>query len=170
MTPRTITKDYYILLTRSIFIKGRQTRYPAPGEESGYRHFTPATTTASTEPVNVYTPEANLVFNGSSDANGEWVAFIENIGLNTITKYHPGEAVGQGKIASMTLDSLDYAVGPRVTHVLIGQNLLGVETQTLTTQPVSATTNPSGLSAPSGGMDDVLERLRKKRLEELGGK
>jgi hypothetical protein len=163
-----MAREYNVLLQRSIFLKGRQSVYSMPSDGSGYRTL-PATTTASTEPVNIYTPEANLVFNGVSDANDEWVAFIENIGLNTITRYHTGDAVAQGKIVAMTLDSIDYAVGPRVTHVLIGQNLLGVDTQVLTTQPVSATTNPSGLTSP-GGADDVLERLRKRRLQELGGK
>jgi hypothetical protein len=130
-------------------------------------------TTGPTSLPAAWAPESILVFNGASDANGQIVAFIENSGLNTIAKYQVGDAVAQGKLSAITLDSLDYKVGSQVTHVLLGQNLQGIDMQVLTTQPVSSTTSPTTQDASPGttgnsSTDSVLERLRRRRLQELG--
>jgi hypothetical protein len=118
----------------------------------------------------MWVAENMLVFNGATDVNGQLLAFIENTGLNTIGKFHKGDAVASGKIGNITLDQLDYVVGDKVTHVLIGQNLSGVDTQVLTTQPVaSATTGPAG-SSGGAAADDLAERMRRRRMQELGGK
>ena len=175
LSAKPLTRSYYLMLERSIFLKGRQSIYLNPDQiRSRLGQSVGSTTlpTQPTEPLNPYATEANLVFNGVSDVNGEWVAFIENTGLNTIAQYHPGDQVAQGKIVNMTLGTIDYAVGPRITHVFIGQNLLGQDVQVITTQPVIATTNPSG-EAPAnstpGNLDSVLERMRKRRQQELNG-
>jgi hypothetical protein len=175
LTPRPISVDYRVLLSRSIFIRGRQ-QVVDPGSisDGGRRIYVSdlnPSTTQSTQPSNVpsWSPENTLVFNGASDANGQLIAFIENISLNSIARFRVGDPIASGKVAGITLDQLDYAVGGRVTHVMLGQNLSGVDTQVLTTQPVTATTGPAGLGS-SGGADDVLERLRRRRMQELGGK
>ena len=176
LAAKPITKEFYPVLSRSIFIKGRQEVFERD-TSIRYRPPEPATQVASTEPTTApapWTPESTLVFNGASDADGQLVAFIENSALNTIGRFHLGEAVAQGKVAAITLDSLDYQAGTRVTHVMLGQNLQGIDMQVLTTQPVSSTTTPTGSattqdSSGSGGApDSVLERLRLRRLKELG--
>jgi hypothetical protein len=116
----------------------------------------------------IWSPENVMVFNGASNANGQMVAFIENTSLNSIARFQVGDSVATGKITAITLDQLDYSVNGRVTHVLIGQNLFGVDTQVLTTQAVVGNSG-AATSGPAGGADSVLERLRLRRLKELGG-
>jgi hypothetical protein len=171
LTPRQITREFYPVLSRSIFIKGRQEVIDTGGFSDHFRESPSTTTFASTGPTSgpaPWTPESTLVFNGASDTNGQIVAFIENTGLNTIGRYHLGDAVAQGKLSALTLDSLDYQAASHVTHVLLGQNLQGLDMQVLTTQPVSSTTAPTTSESPGGGADSVLERLRRRRLQELG--
>lgn len=178
LTPKPYPRAQYgAMLSRSIFLKGRQyvtdTHVdPIPGGRSQS-----GTTTTSAPPPSYAGAENVLVFNGASNANGQLVAFIENTGMNQIARYHVGDAVGQGaqgKITAITLDSMDYQVGARITHVNLGQNLNGQDVQVLTTQPVGAGTGPgtgpAGTTQPgtSSGVESVLERLRKKRLQELG--
>lgn len=175
LAPRPISVEYRVLLSRSIFIRGRQQVFdPGNLSDGGRRIYSnelSPSTTQSTQPdiAPSWSPENTLVFNGASDANGQMVAFVENTALNSIARFQVGDAIASGKVAAITLDQLDYAVGPRVTHVMLGQNLSGVDMQVLTTQPVTATTGPAGLGS-TGGADDVLERLRRRRLQELGGK
>ena len=179
LTPKPYPRQYSAMLSRSIFIKGRQgvtdrhidpNSLPPRGFNTGFVN-PPVASSSGTE--------AYLVLTGASDANGQLVAFIENTGMNQIARYHVGDLVGQGaagKVAAITLDSIDYAVGPRVTHVNLGQNLNGQDVQIITTQPVAAgmtpTTGPSGTTQPGGaeqsGTDSIIERLRKRRMQELG--
>jgi hypothetical protein len=181
LTPKPYPRQYSALLSRSVFVKGSQ----RVSDPYAARSFTPGPLTTSPtdgSTPSVYSPEGNLVFNGASDVDGELAAFVENIGMNQIGRYHVGDAVNQGtsgRITAITLDSIDYSRDGRVTHILIGQNLLGAEVQLLTTQPVGTsvggagdgpTTGPTtGPGAPSGAVNDMLERLRQRRLKELGG-
>jgi hypothetical protein len=180
LTPKDYPKQYNAMLSRSIFIHGSQrvldtwhdpNRQEVSSGNDSRRPFNP-------------TPlaESVLVFNGASDVDGQLVAFIENTGMNQSSRYHVGDLVGQGaqgKIVKITLDSIDYQVGTKITHVMLGQNLYGQETQVLTTQPVSSgstfsgstggTGPTTGSSSTSGGSpDSVLERLRRRRMQELG--
>ena len=124
-----------------------------------------------------------LVFNGASDANGQLIAFVENTGMNQIARYHVGDAVGQGttgRITAITLDSIDYTRGSRVTHVNLGQNLNGQDVQIITTQPVAqglstgapgepGTTQPSATPGGPAGLSDVERKMRERRMKELNG-
>lgn len=172
LTPRPIGREYQPVLSRSIFIKGAQ--YVRDyGSRSGNRPPDTSSTTyptTSTAPT-YWSPESTLVFNGAArEESGRMVAFVENTGLNQITRFQVGDALAQGKVVGITLDGLDYQAGSKVTHVLLGQNLLGVDVQVLTTQPVTAaTTSPSGTGGASGAVEDIAERLRRRRMQELGG-
>ena len=57
-----------------------------------------------------------------------------------------------------------------MTRVQIGYNLDGVKVQIATSQPVSSDAGAPSTTAPSGGANDILEKLRLKRQQELGGK
>ena len=142
-TPKEYPRQYSAMLSRSIFIKGRQ--YVI---DPGSIHGNPRVV-ADTRPTGPIGPstynEGMLVFNGASDANGQMVAFIENTGMNQIGRYHVGDAVGQGttgRITAITLDSIDYTRGSHVTHVNLGQNLNGQDVQIITTQPVAESVPP----------------------------
>lgn len=179
LTPKDYPKQYSALLSRSIFIHGSQRVFDTWRDPRKQPQI--STGNDSARPINP-SPNAEgvLVFNGASDVDGQLVAFVENTGMNQISRYHVGDPVGQGaqgKIAAITLDSIDYQVGTKITHVMLGQNLYGQETQVLTTQPVAGTggfgsssgSSPTtGPSATPGGADSVLERLRKRRMQELG--
>ena len=176
LTPKAFPRQYASVLTRSVFMKGSQRVYDSYREPGSYPVMLNTGATTTYAPTTAFSPEGMLVFNGASDVDGQVVAFIENTGLNQITRYHVGDLVNQGtsgRVTAITLDSLDYTAGGRVTHVLIGQNLAGVDTSVLTTQPVDAATATSPgtgpTTAPSGAVNDVLERLRQRRLKELGG-
>jgi hypothetical protein len=178
LTPKPYPMQYSAVLNRSIFIKGSQ-RVIDPGAPRPVVPVPNSGNTGTSGP-NPNAPEALLVFNGASDVDGQLVAFIENTGMNQISRYHVGDLVGQntqGKIAAITLDSMDYQIGTKITHVMLGQNLYGQETQILTTQPVfgsgsvasggaGPTTGPASTSG--GPTDSILERLRKRRMQELG--
>lgn len=180
--PKPYPRQYSAMLSRSIFIKGRQ--WVPDGGSVRDRSARPAftTTTSTTPPPSSSFAEGMLVFNGASDADGKMVAFIENTGMNQISRYHVGDPVGQGapgRIAAITLDSLDYSVGPRMTHVRLGQNLNGIDVPIITTQPVietygssagsSGTTQPaSGTTSSGTAISDIERRMREKRLKELG--
>lgn len=175
LTSKPYPTRYSAVLTRSIFIKGTQ-RVIDPGAPRPFNSVDPRNSGSGTSP-SPYSPEGILVFNGASDVDGQLVAFVENTGMNRITRYHAGDLVGQGaqgKIAAITLDSIDYQVGLRTIHVMLGQNLNGQDVQVLTTQPVvtGSTTPTTGPSSPDGsgggGTDSILERLRKRRMQELG--
>ena len=172
LRPKPITSEYYVLLHRSIFIRGRQAVFDlGPGGVSyaSTNPGGPTTLILDTQPTTqLWSPENVMVFNGASNANGQIVAFIENTSLNSIARFQVGDSVATGKVTGITLDQLDYSVGGRITHVMLGQNLSGIDTQVLTTQPVTGGAGPA--TGPSGGMDDVLERLRRRRLQELGGR
>lgn len=176
-TPKEYPRQYSALLNRSIFLKGQQRvrdDYIPPGYRSG-----PTTTFVPPSPSSFSIAESMLVFNGASDANGQLIAFVENIGMNQIARYHVGDAVGQGttgRITAITLDSIDYTRGSRVTHVNLGQNLNGQDVQIITTQPVAqslptgapGTTQPSATPGGAAGLSDVERRMRERRMKELG--
>jgi hypothetical protein len=119
----------------------------------------------------VYTPsrpEASLVFSGATLTEREIVALIEDTSAGKIKTVRVGDALASGKVGALTLITLAYDAGGKVTEVKIGQNLDGVAVTMPTTQAVdssSATSSP-GLS---GGANEMLEKLKQKRLRELGG-
>jgi hypothetical protein len=178
--PKAYPRQYSAMLSRSIFIKGRQQVFDSGA--IGERPPRPdLASTAPSGPTSSSFSEGMLVFNGASDANGHLVAFIENTGMNQIARYHVGDPVGQGaqgRITAITLDSIDYSVGSRVTHVGLGQNLNGQDVQILTTQPVAetfgssggapGTTQPSSITPGGTPLSDIERRMREKRLKELG--
>jgi hypothetical protein len=154
-------KDYAPLLARSIFIKGR-----APVGASG----TP-TSAPSTEPTS--RPSESVVFNGVTQIGGETIAFLEDTSSGKLMQLKVGDSLAQGKIKSITLDWLDYESNGKVVRVLVGRGLDGEEAPPLTARAslsneIVPTSEPSG--GLSGGEGDVLQRLRQRRLQELGGR
>ena len=91
-----------------------------------------------------------------------------------------GDAIARGRIAAITLDTLDYAADNKVVHVQAGQNLRGESAAPAASGTVASTgstTAPStggpgdasaAGSAGSGGSNDMAERLRRRRQAELG--
>ena len=169
--PKPLPAEFAVLSTRSFFVHGRLVletpRDPRFGPGG------PGRTDGSEKPVPVR-PEKTMLFNGSTRADGEWVALIEDTVAARIVKVSVGDALAQGKVSAITLNTLDYDAGGKVRQISLGQNLDGESITGATTRPSMAGGTPSsGPAAPGGaggGLADILERLRQKRMQELGGK
>jgi hypothetical protein len=78
---------------------------------------------------------------------------------------HSGDAVAKGSVGKITMDTLEYVRPSGTITVRIGQNFSGSDTD-LSTVPTPTGPTPAGSGASP---QDILERLRQKRLQELGG-
>jgi len=147
-----IPQDFEILNYRNIFYKGH-----LPSPDTGNR--------SAAAVIAPHTLETVLMFNGVTITDGKPTAFLENTDQGTVLQVHIGDAVAQGKVVAIALDSLEYQLNGQAqpTHVLIGQNLAGSNTW-----GTVAASQPS--STGSASTDAMLEKLRQKRLQELGGK
>lgn len=153
--PRPMSGEFAVLLSRSIFVKGRQTVAGYGSSRGGSESVFVVTTQQASS------PEKNLVFNGVTLAGGRADALVEDMAAGKVSTVKVGDAIARGWVAAITLDSLDYESGGKMTHVLIGQDLEGMAGPPPSSQP---TTAPSG-----GGASDVLERMRLRRQQELNG-
>jgi len=145
----TMPDDFAVLNLRNIFYKGH---LPSPESDSqGSRSFEP------------HSVETMYIFNGVTITDGKPIAFLENTDSGAVTQVHVGDTIARGKIVNIALDSLDYQAGGKVTRVQIAQNLAGGNGWGTT-----ATSEPS--STGSATTDAMLEKLRQKRMQELGGK
>ncbi len=151
---RPLPQEYAPLLTHSIFVKGRQ-RTPSSD--------TPRTPVATS----ISTPQQRLVFSGITIVDGRPQAFVEDTATGNVSALKDGDAIAGGIVQNITFDGFDYVVADNVTHVAIGQNLTGAAASVGNTPTAGA--SPSTTSG-AGGTDDILKRLRERRLQESGGK
>lgn len=174
-----LPKEYSILNERSIFLKGHVTQFaldelrpPSVGDvgprvRGGDDRLPPPAPVLSA-------PEESLVFDGVTQADQHIVAFVEDRNAFKVSMVKVGDLIARGRITAIDLDTMDYYANGNVVHVLIGENLLGTpvsmadaSTGTPTTGPTTAPSGDSG--APAAGGNDILERLRRRRAQELGG-
>jgi hypothetical protein len=154
-------KPFTVLLERSIFSKDGRSRSTSR----------PATTTASTAPTaRPLTPEQANVFRGVLCPDQEYVAFIENIQNNQINVLKTGDEIAGGRIAAITLDTMNFATGGKVHEIKLGQNLAGETVSSTTTgSSFAGTTRPASSSGPvDPATAAIQERMRLKRLQEGG--
>jgi len=134
--------------------------------------------------------ESDLVLIGVVQKDGAPAAIIENRVSGKIVAVKPGDSIGAGAIKVISLDSIDFECDGILNVIKIGSTLAGTapKTFTVTTPETSAsTTTPGGTSTPpatttsttpaatgtpptgtgAGGGESVLERMRRKRQEEL---
>ena len=154
-------KEMSLALTRSIFIHGRQ--------------YTPLETDVVVRPppVEIYTvppppylarPEKTLLFNGVVGPDGKFTALIEDtMGLKVIA-LKVGDPVARGKIAALTLYTLDYESGGKIKQIHLGENFDGESIAPSSTRPSTVGGTPSEASG-GGALSDVLEKMRQKRLQ-----
>ena len=111
---RPMANSYNVLLDRSIFSKDHN-------RPAAILHT--ATTTRPSEVV--VTSETNLVLRGVGVADGQATAFFEQVQEQKMMKVRLGEPLLNGLITASTLDGVDYVVGGKASHILIGQALDG---------------------------------------------
>ena len=164
--PAPMEKSYTVLLERSIFSRdGRSRSNPR----------LPSTTQAAPA-VKPLTPQQASVFRGVLCPDGEYVAFIQNVQTDQVSVLKEGDEIAGGRIAAITLDSLNFATGGKDHEIRIGQNLAG-ETVAITSSTSSGSGSTAGLvgagssstststqSKPSDpAQAAILERLRQRR-------
>ena len=183
---RPMAAEFAVLNVRSIFYKGHFVPAPLNGPGAG-----PSPTELTTQPTTAPTPESEVVLDGVTHSDDQIVAFLENRSDQKVSLVHVGDAISHGHITDITLDELDYQSGDKLVHVKVGQNLDGVTASAPpTTQPLAGSGGPpsspgggptGAAPAPPGGpggppqsvpgvSNDLLERLRQRRLRELQGK
>jgi hypothetical protein len=145
--PPAMTGDWLIFVARNVFYRGR---------------FTPADLG---QPRPGPTPEDTLVFCGVFQSPGQMVGFIVDSNSNDVQTVKVGDTIAQGKITSLTLDTMEYqpASGGRL-RLNVGQNLRGEQIWGGVTS-----NSPSSLPEFSGPNADVLKKMAQRRLQELGG-
>jgi len=133
--------------------------------------------------------EADLVLIGVVQKDGLPAAIVENRVSGKIVTLKPGDSIGAGVAKVISLDSIDFEADGILHVIRIGSTLAGTAPKTITTvseTPAAATPAPNGTALPSpltstttstgpaapaspagSAGESVLERMRRKRQEEL---
>ncbi len=149
---RQMPMEFSVLISRSIFMKGRARL------NSGASAWRGSADSAS--------PEQSMVFKGATQTDNAVAALVEDTTAGKVLMLKPGDSLARGTIAAITLDRLDYSVAGHVTRVAIGQNLVG--DQAAAVPSTGPTTMTSPVAPPGASTDDVLERMRRRRQQEVG--
>jgi hypothetical protein len=150
---------YDVLVEHSIFTGGRG----APGQAGD-----------EAQPP----PERFLVLAGIVRQDGDYIAFLEDTKKKAVIKVRAGDAVLDGRISKVALDAVDYAKGDSTVTLKPGQNLEGGQGSPTPQANAAAPGAAAGGGAASQAApdtpsssapaNDMVERLKQKRLKELG--
>lgn len=157
--PASFIEDYRLVLDRNIFSRTRVI-YREP------------TSTQPSAPIS-YQSQPALAFTGVTEDGGTVTAFIEDRRSGRTTLYHVGDGIGDGqKITSINLDSIEYTTKDgRAVRVELGNALesgpsYAVSSGSPVTNPSTGTVTTPGTTGGSGDSNDILEKLRQRRLQE----
>jgi hypothetical protein len=103
--------------------------------------------------------ESEVVLTGILQKDGQLVAFFENTRTRTVQAVRKDDVIGRGKIAAISLDGIEYVCDGTSFSVSIGKTLEGGAS--------TRAGSESGASSGSAETNAILERLRKKRQEEM---
>lgn len=155
----SFSERYAVLSERNIFARSRG--------QSSQRSYIPPPSGGPSR------PERGFILTGVFMEEGKgYLALIEDARGGNVLRLQAGQSVAQGKVTRLDLSSIDYESSGRTTRVEVGMSLDGGVSSgpMISAMP---TTNPSssGSSSGSGGsINDVLERMRQRRMQEMGGK
>jgi hypothetical protein len=149
--PAATFDDYRIVLERNIFLKDR-----TPQRRPVFRPIRPAPTQPAPH---------QLVLTGVAIRQEIRVAFFEDDQTGELVKAVVGDVVQGGKLASISLDGVEFSRDNKTRKVAIGEGLLGGSSVDMSSAPSSETTAGPAGSSSSG--DDILERMKKRRAKEL---
>ena len=107
-------------------------------------------------------PEADTVLTGILEKDGELIAFLENRKTKAVQLARKDDPVARGRIATISLNSIEYLCDGASVWVEVGKSLAGGAAE-------PAKPEATGPRADSGSPETnaILERLRKKRQEEM---
>lgn len=168
---------YRVLVERNIFRRDRRRpRGTAPAAQ-----------------IRLEDSDRSVVLTGVATQSGEFVAFFEDTRTRATVKVRADQAIGKGRLRAITLDGVEYEREGSVRKIEMGRSLAGTAAVVLvsravprqptrpapnggepTTMPAESTTQPAVTPArtpPSSAGDpdvaDILERLRRRREQEL---
>jgi hypothetical protein len=162
-TPNGSTwESYGVIVTRNMFVSDRGKLLRV---QRTYTSRRPRTSTQS------------LVLTGVAVQPPDTFAFFEDTRTGDTLRVSVGEAVGNGTLASVSLDGIEFLDNNVARKISIGQTLSGDSISLvyapLTSQPttgeadegdVEATSQPASTGNISS--NDLLERMRQRRLQE----
>jgi hypothetical protein len=106
-----------------------------------------------------------LVLTGVAIRQEVRVAFFEDNQTGELVKAVVGDVLQGGKLASISLDGVEFSSDHNTRKVAIGEGLLGGPSVDMSSVRTSETTAAPAGSSSSG--DDILERMKKRRAKEL---
>ena len=174
---RPLPREYAILLERSIFTN-HVARPPSPFRGTGGPVSASEAARSAAEQA-AAAQEAALAFRGAMLEGGKLIAFVEDTSAGKTYRLKTGDPLGRGRMGVITLEYMVYQVGDKQTRVEIGHTLTGTGIAPATTRPSgaglptasSSNSSPSSASSSSStppGGNDVLEKMRQRRLQEGG--
>ncbi len=184
-TDKSARADFSILVQRNIFDRNR--RAPVVRKPQAPR-TKPAYTPPKPVDADVY-----FVLRGIALEGSQFTAFFEDARSGKILQVRPGDVVGKGRIQAVNIDSAQYQRGEKLTVIPVGHTLTGSRAPSAgfetpapsptasTARPTAPTTGSSATTQPttapagkptsapaSSGPQDILERMRRRRQQELG--
>jgi len=128
---------YRLLVERNIFLRDR-------------RVYVPPIVGPALAPRD---PDSSVVLTGIAVSGGRYVAFFENSYRGSTSRIAAGQAIGMGKVKSVTLDGVVYERDGAVRPVSVGHSLMG--TARVLPAPAVAgrppTSAPAATTAPTEG-------------------
>jgi hypothetical protein len=110
--------------------------------------------------------EAETVLIGILDKDGQLAAFLENCRTGAVQMLRPEDPLARGKIGAITIECIEYACGGASIFVNVGKNLDGGTSGALGEPSKYPATDANG-NPVSAEVNSILEKLRKKRQEEM---
>jgi hypothetical protein len=156
--PSTAWDSFSVVASRNIFIKDRSVRV-RPDDGGGYRGPPAVTGLILTGTALEEDPNANIVAR---------VAFLDDAGTGQPVRAGKGDVLLGGRVLAVSIDGIQYQKGGVIRWIALGESLTGGRVDTATMPTAAATeATATSTSSPSGGGDSVLERLRRRRQQEL---
>jgi hypothetical protein len=165
--PSTSWDAFSVVATRNIFIKDRSVRDRTPSF---------VMPTAPPPPVTGLILTGIALVQDGNAQSAERVAFLEDSGTGKPVRASAGGVLEGGRVVEVTIDGIQYEKGGVRRWVPLGQALSGGRLD-LASQPTAGATETVGgtsASGPStgggsggGGGDSVLERLKRRRQQEM---
>jgi len=191
-THKTKWDDFRILTDRNIFDRNRRPPVVRPPRIEAPR---PTITPQPPKPVDT---DQYIVLLGIGLEGPQYTAFFEDAGAGKILQVLTGDVVGKGRLRAVNLDSVQYDRGGKFSIVKVGYTLTGTQAASMgfatpassasaaasgtsrsgssrltstapaTTQPTTAPSTGATSAPASDGLQDILERMRQRREQELG--
>ena len=154
-------EDYRLIVSRNIFSRSRSV-------PSAPRQYTFSPPTAPRPAI-----QDDLLLVGIAVQDDARVAFFEDSRSGRTLRVPVGGALGAGTVEAISLNSVEYRLGGSTRRILIGQTQTGLTGPAVLSSAEPAPSDPAASGpagptgqAPSAGDGDILERMRRRRLEE----